>query len=271
MCVRMCSGRMRGKWRTIRTWFPFPHKECLHKSSCLESGSLTLVESQELLILWWAHSDKKKHSQILRKVDYPTKCWQTLRAWVFYLLEKEGKRQTAKVRWRDWKNDDKESQTECWGAKGGENESERETPLVSLYSIELCWIQGKLHKRLQNKGLWAKCVCRGVCICTQAAWWEGSIPWFVNSEAHCNFKQENETLCVSCQLCRSHFQMSFLSLKRRVLAYLSNCHSSQLKAFLKGLSKPKSLENNQAWQTKNCGTFSIRKKLKSNALSIGHL
>ncbi len=231
----MCSGRIRGKWRK---WFPFPHKECLHKSSCLESASLTLVQSQELLMLWWAHSDKEKRSQILRKVDYPTKCWQTLRVWVFYLLEKEGRLSQVK---RLKKNDDKESQTEHWGAKR-ERTREGETPLVSLYSVELFWIQGKLHKRLQNKGLWAKCVCRGVCICTQAAWWEGSIPWFVNSEAHCNFKQENETLCVSCQLCRSHFQMSFLSLKRRALAYLSNCHSSQLKAFLNCLSNQSHLK-----------------------------
>lgn len=183
---------MWGKWRK---WFPFPHKECLHKSSCLESGSLTLVESQELLMLWWAHSDKKKHSQIFRKVDYPTKCWQMLRAWAFYFLEKESKRQTAKVRWKE-KNDDKESQTD---RRGRERERER---LLRSHSTELCWIQGKLLKRLQNKGLQAKCVCRGVCICTQAAWWGDSIPWFVNSEEHCNFKQKTRcfaSLTFSCR------------------------------------------------------------------------
>ncbi len=125
----MCSGRIRGKWRKL---FPFPHKECLHKSSCLESASLTLVQSQELLMLWWAHSDKEKSSQSLKKVDYPTKCWQTLRVWVFYLLEKEGKRQTAKVRWRDWKKWWQREPVWALGGEAGENERERNSFSLTL-------------------------------------------------------------------------------------------------------------------------------------------
>jgi len=61
-------------------------------------------------------------------------------------------------------------------------------------------------------------------MCKQAAWWEGSIPWFVNSERTVTLNKKRDALRQLPALSLSLSDVVFLFEKE--LAYLSNCHSS---------------------------------------------